>query len=31
VDPTMLSDICQGLKNENKYCNDLRFLDVEAR
>ncbi len=31
VDPTILSDICQGLKNENTYCRDLRFLGVEAR
>ncbi len=31
VDPTILSDICQGLKKENSYCCDLRFLGVEAR
>jgi hypothetical protein len=31
VDPTKLSDICQGLKNENTYCRDLHFLGVEAR
>ncbi len=31
VDPTILSDICQGLKNENTYCGDLSFLGVEAR
>jgi hypothetical protein len=31
VDPTILSDICQGLKDENSYCRDLRFLGVEAR
>jgi hypothetical protein len=31
VDTTILSDICQGLKNENRYCRDLRFLGVEAR
>jgi hypothetical protein len=31
VDPTILSDICQGVKNENTYCHDLRFLSVEAR
>jgi hypothetical protein len=31
VDPTILSHICQGLKNENTYCHDLRFLGVEAR
>ncbi len=26
-----MSDICRGLKNENSYCRDLRFLGVEAR
>ena len=31
VDPTILSDICHGLKYENSYCRDLRFLGVEAR
>jgi hypothetical protein len=31
VDPTILSDICQVLKNENTYCCDLRFLGIEAR
>ncbi len=31
VDPTILSDICQGLKNENTYCRDLRFLGIEAQ
>ncbi len=31
VDPLILSDICQGLRNENPYCTDLRFLGVEAR
>ena len=30
VDPTILSDICQGLKSENSYCCDLFFLGVEA-
>ncbi len=30
VDPTILSDICQGIKNENTYCRDLCFLGVEA-
>jgi hypothetical protein len=30
VDPTILSVICQDLKNENTYCRDLRFLGVEA-
>jgi hypothetical protein len=31
VDPTILLDICQGLKSENSYCRDLGFLGVEAR
>jgi hypothetical protein len=31
VDPLILSDICKGLKDENPYCTDLRFLGVEAR
>ena len=31
VDPTVLSQICNGLKHENSYCRDLRFLGVEAR
>jgi hypothetical protein len=31
VDPLILSDICRGLRNENPYCADLRFLGVEAR
>jgi hypothetical protein len=31
VDPTILSDICHGLKYENSYCRNLRFLGVEAR
>jgi hypothetical protein len=31
VDPLILSHICTGLKNENPYCADLRFLGVEAR
>jgi hypothetical protein len=31
VDLTILSDICQGIKNENTYCCDLRFLGVEAQ
>jgi hypothetical protein len=31
VDSTILSDICQGLKNENTYCRDLHFLGVEAQ
>jgi hypothetical protein len=30
VDPTILSDICHGLKYENSYCRNLRFLGVEA-
>jgi hypothetical protein len=28
VDLTLLSNICQGLKNENTYCRDLRFLGI---
>ncbi len=31
VDPTILSDIYQSLKNENTYCRDLRFLGIEAQ
>ena len=31
VDPDILKEICNGLKNENPYCADLRFLGVEAR
>ena len=31
VDPTILLDICQGLKSENSYCRDLGFLGVEAQ
>ena len=31
VDPDILKDICKGLKDENPYCADLRFLGVEAR
>ncbi len=31
VDPVMLSNTCKGLRNENSYCVDLRFLGVEAR
>ena len=31
VDPTVLSQICNGLKHENSYCRDLCFLGVEAR
>ncbi len=27
----ILSDICQGIRNENPYCIDLHFLGVEAR
>ncbi len=30
VDPVILSNICKGLVNENPYCIDLRFLEVEA-
>jgi hypothetical protein len=31
VDPVILSNICNGLRDENPYCIDLRFLGVEAR
>ncbi len=31
VDPVILSNICKGLRNENLYCVDLRFLGIEAR
>jgi hypothetical protein len=31
VDPAILSDICQGLKNENIYFRDLLFLGVETQ
>jgi hypothetical protein len=31
VDPVILSNIWEGLRNENPYCTDLRFLGVEAR
>jgi hypothetical protein len=31
VDPVILSNICEGLRNENPYCVDLHFLGVEAR
>jgi hypothetical protein len=31
VDPQILLDICKGLKVENPYCIELRFLGVEAR
>jgi len=30
VDPEILKKICEGLKNENPYCADLRFIGVEA-
>ncbi len=30
VDPLILSDICQGLRNENPCCTDLRFLGVPS-
>jgi hypothetical protein len=30
VDPTILSDICQGLKDENSYCRDLRLIVLKA-
>jgi hypothetical protein len=31
VDPVILSNICKSLRNENPYCIDLRFLEIEAR
>jgi hypothetical protein len=31
VDPVILSNICNSLRNENPYCIDLCFLGVEAR
>ncbi len=31
VDPVILSNICKGLRNENPYGVDLRFLGIEAR
>jgi hypothetical protein len=31
VDPTILSDICHGLKSENSYCRHQCFLGVEAQ
>jgi hypothetical protein len=31
VDPVILSNICKGLRNENPYCVDQRFLGVQAR
>jgi hypothetical protein len=31
VDSVILSNICEGLRNGNPYCVDLRFLGVEAR
>jgi hypothetical protein len=30
VDPVIMSNICECLRNENPYCVDLRFLGVEA-
>jgi hypothetical protein len=30
VDPVILSNICEGLRNENPYCIDLHFLGVKA-
>ncbi len=30
-DPVILSNICEGLRNENPYCIDLHFLGVEAQ
>jgi hypothetical protein len=31
VDPLILSDICQGFRNENPHCTDLHFIGVKAR
>ncbi len=31
VDPEILKEICEGLKNENPYCADHHFIGVEAR
>jgi hypothetical protein len=31
VDPVTLSNICEGLRNDNPYCIDLHFLGVKAR
>jgi hypothetical protein len=31
VDPQILYDICQGLRNENPLCAELRFLGTDAR
>ncbi len=31
VDPDILEEICNGLRDENPYCADLRFLCVKAR
>ena len=31
VDPEILTCICEGLRRENPYCIDLRFLGVESR
>jgi len=31
VDPDILKEICNGLKDQNPYCADLCFLGVEAR
>jgi hypothetical protein len=31
IDPVILSNICKGLRNENPYCVDLRFLGVEVQ
>jgi len=31
VDPEILKEICEGLKNEDPYCTDLCFIGVEAR
>jgi hypothetical protein len=31
VDPEILTNICESLRNENPYCIELRFLGVEAQ
>jgi len=31
VETEILKEMCKGLKNENPYCADLRFIGVEAR
>jgi hypothetical protein len=31
IDPVILSNICEGLRNENPYCIDIHFSGVEAQ